>query len=298
MENITDWWEISRHWLITRGLEVLVILVLAFIVLRVARIIINRIFGAVKGMEKDEEMHKRTNTLAVTIGHAVTVTVAGTALIMIIQQLGVNIGPVLAAAGVVGLAVGFGAQTLVQDVITGFFILMEDQIRVGDVVNINGNGGLVEKVNLRLTVLRDFDGTVHYIRNGKIDMVSNMTKTFSYYVFDIGVAYRENTDEVVRLIGEVDQDMRADNNFSGDIIEPLEIVGVDKFDSSAVVIKARIKTKPIKQWRIGREYNRRLKMKFDEHNIEIPFPHLTVYMGQDKAGQSPPLHVNINKEGN
>lgn len=293
MENINDLWLITKGWLLTQGLKVLVIIILAYIFLRIARVIINRVFGAVKDIDKDEEMKKRANTLAAIIRHAVSVSVIGTAFIMILQQLGVEIGPVLAAAGVVGLAVGFGAQTLVQDVISGFFILMEDQIRVGDVVNINGTGGLVEKVNLRLTVLRDFDGTVHFIRNGKIDLVSNMTKGFSYYVFEIGVAYRENSDEVVRLINEVDQDIRADDNFKEDIIEPLEIVGVDKFDSSAVIIKARIKTKPIKQWRIGREYNRRLKMKFDEHNIEIPFPHLTIYMGQDKTGQAPPLHVNL-----
>ncbi len=298
MEYINDFWLSTKDWLLTQGLKVLAISVLAYIVLRIARVIINRIFGAVKGIDRDEEMIKRADTLAAIIRHALSVAIIGTAAIMILSQLGVEIGPVLAAAGVVGLAIGFGAQTLVQDVISGFFILMEDQIRVGDVVSINGTGGRVEKVSLRLTVLRDFQGRVHYIRNGKIDLVSNLTKGFSYYVFEIGVAYRENTDEVVGYITEVDREIRADANFGEDILEPMEIVGVDKFDSSAVIIKARIKTKPIKQWRIGREYNRRLKMKFDEKKIEIPYPHLTIYMGQDKAGEAPPLRVNLTKETN
>lgn len=298
MEYINDFWLSTKDWLLTQGLKVLAISVLAYIVLRIARVIINRIFGAVKGIDRDEEMIKRADTLAAIIRHALSVAIIGTAAIMILSQLGVEIGPVLAAAGVVGLAIGFGAQTLVQDVISGFFILMEDQVRVGDVVSINGTGGRVEKVSLRLIVLRDFQGRVHYIRNGKIDLVSNLTKGFSYYVFEIGVAYRENTDEVVGYITEVDREIRADKNFGEDILEPMEIVGVDKFDSSAVIIKARIKTKPIKQWRIGREYNRRLKMKFDEKKIEIPYPHLTIYMGQDKAGQAPPLRVNLTKETN
>jgi small conductance mechanosensitive channel len=298
MGYINDFWLSTKDWLLTQGLKVLAISVLAYIAFRIARVIINRIFGAVKGIDRDEEMIKRADTLAAIIRHALSVAIIGTAAIMILSQLGVEIGPVLAAAGVVGLAIGFGAQTLVQDVISGFFILMEDQVRVGDVVSINGTGGRVEKVSLRLIVLRDFQGRVHYIRNGKIDLVSNLTKGFSYYVFEIGVAYRENTDEVVGYITEVDREIRADKNFGEDILEPMEIVGVDKFDSSAVIIKARIKTKPIKQWRIGREYNRRLKMKFDEKKIEIPYPHLTIYMGQDKAGQAPPLRVNLTKETN
>jgi len=184
---------------------------------------------------------------------------------------------------------------LVQDVINGFFILIDDSIRVGDVVDIAGSGGVVEKVNLRVTVLRDLAGNVHYVRNGQIGVVTNMTKEFSHYVFDIGVAYRENVDEVMAVIREVDEDLRADKEFAEDILEPIEILGLDSFADSAVVIKARIKTRPIKQWRIGREFNRRLKKAFDEKNIEMPFPHMTVYMGQDKLKQAPPLHVSVDE---
>jgi small conductance mechanosensitive channel len=213
------------------------------------------------------------------------------AAITLLKELGIEIAPVLAAAGIVGLAVGFGAQSLVKDVISGFFILLEDQIRVGDVVQIAGKGGLVEKINLKTTILRDLAGNVHYVPNGHIDVVTNMTKDFSRYVFDIGVAYREDVDEVIEVIKEVDEELRSDPDYKDEILEPIEILGLDQFANSGVIIKARTTTLPIKQWRVGREFNRRLKKKFDERKIEIPFPHVTLYMGQDKQGQSPPLRI-------
>ncbi len=178
-----------------------------------------------------------------------------------------------------------------KDIINGFFILLWDQIRVGDVVNVAGRGGLVEKINLKMTILRDLAGSVHFIPNGTIDVVTNMTKDYSRYVFEIGVAYREDVDEVMKAIREVDEEIRKDPEYKKDILDPLEIFGLDKFDDSAVVIKARITTKPSKQWRTGREFNRRLKKKFDERDIEIPFPHRTIYLGQDKQGQAPPMRV-------
>jgi small conductance mechanosensitive channel len=215
------------------------------------------------------------------------------AVIMILGEFGIQIGPILAAAGIVGVAIGFGSQYLVQDVISGFFILLQDQIRVGDVVIIGGKGGLVEKVSLKNTVLRDLSGNVHFIRNGTIDVVTNMTKDFSQYVFEIGVAYRENVDEVIEVAKAVDEDLRNDDEYKDDILEPLEVLGLDKFADSALIIKARTKTRPIKQWRVAREFNRRLKIAFDEKGIEIPFPHVTLYMGEDKKGGAPPMHVKL-----
>ncbi|MEN6337151.1 MAG: mechanosensitive ion channel family protein, partial [Phycisphaerales bacterium] len=150
---------------------------------------------------------------------------------------------------------------------------------------------------LRMVVLRDLSGNVHYVRNGKIDVVTNMTKDYSRYVFDIGVAYREDVDEVIRVIRQVDEEFRSDDQFSPDVLEPLEILGLDQFADSAVIIKARIKTRPCKQWSVGREFNRRLKKRFDEKNIEIPFPHVTLYMGQDKAGQAPALKLAMDGNG-
>lgn len=153
----------------------------------------------------------------------------------------------------------------------------------------------MERINLKMTVVRDLAGNVHYVPNGNIDTVTNMTKDYSRYVFEIGVAYREDVDEVMEVIKEVDEELRNDPNFSGDILQPIEILGLDQFADSALIIKARTTTKPIKQWSVGREFNRRLKKKFNERDIEIPFPHLTLYMGQDKKGQAPPMHVFVEK---
>jgi small conductance mechanosensitive channel len=161
------------------------------------------------------------------------------------------------------------------------------------VVQIAGRGGLVEKVNLRMTVLRDLAGNVHFVRNGQIDVVTNMTKDYSRYVFEIGVAYREDVDEVMEVIREVDEELQSDPEFKDDILEPIEILGLDQFANSAVMIKARTKTRPIRQWAVGREFNRRLKKKFDERDIEIPFHHITLYMGADKQGKASPINVSL-----
>jgi small conductance mechanosensitive channel len=287
----------ALRWLTTRGARIALILVLMYIGIKVASMASTRLFAFLsRGRMMDSEYKKRADTLSAVIGYLITATVIAVAALMVLGVLEIEIGPVLAAAGVVGVAVGFGAQHLVQDVISGFFILLDDEIRVGDVVDIAGKGGLVERLNLRMVVLRDLAGNVHYVRNGKIDIVTNMTKDYSRYVFDIGVAYREDVDEVVRVVRQVDEELRSDPVFGPDILEPIEILGLDKFADSAIIIKARTKTKPIKQWNVGREFNRRLKKRFDELHIEIPFPHLTLYMGQDKAGQAPPLKVAM--EGN
>ena len=280
-------------WLSTSGLRVGLIIILALVALNVASLLSKRILGPLIKEEFEEEAKKRAQTLNSLIRYIFTVIILAVAIMMILGEFGIEIGPVLAAAGIVGLAVGFGAQHLVQDIISGFFILMDDSIRVGDVVNIAGKGGLVERVNLRVTVLRDLAGNVHYVRNGQIDVVTNMTKEYSHYVFDIGVAYREDVDQVIGLIREVDEGLRADDAFKDDILAPIEVFGLDQFADSAVIIKARTKTKPIKQWSVGREFNRRLKKKFDEKGIEIPFPHITLYMGEDKQGQAPPINVSV-----
>ncbi len=275
------------NWLLTSGLQILLIIVIAMVVLRILKGIVQRGFSRMEKGRKDPEFAKRSDTLSGISANIIGVVVLIIAAMMILEEFGIDIGPVLAGAGVLGLAVGFGAQNLVQDVISGFYILMEDQIRVGDVVQIAGKGGLVERVSLRLTVIRDLAGNVHYVRNGHIDVVTNMTKEYSMYVFDVGVAYREDTDEVVEVLREIAAQMRTEPAFKDDILDDLEVLGVDQFADSAVIIKTRIKTKPIKQWSVGREFNRRMKKAFDERNIEIPFPHVTVYAGEDKDGSAP-----------
>ena len=279
------------QWFLSSGLHIALVLILTLIALKAAKILSKRLVDFIVRQKEDQEFQKRTQTLASIIRYVSVITILLVGAMMVLKEFGIEIGPLLAAAGIVGLAVGFGAQSLVKDVISGFFILLEDQIRVGDVVQIAGKGGLVEKINLKTTILRDLAGNVHYVPNGHIDVVTNMTKDYSRYVFDIGVAYRENVDEVVEVIKEVDEELRNDPEFKDDILEPIEVLGLDQFANSSIIIRARTMTKPIKQWRVGREFNRRLKKKFDERNIEIPFPHVTLYMGQDKQGQAAPLRI-------
>lgn len=286
--------EDAGNWLITSGAKIFLILILTLLAVKGIQIIVDQVFGRLfRNHKHDAEIQKRADTLKMVTRNIAIIVLITIALMTVLGELGVKIGPILTAAGVVGIAVGFGAQTLVKDVINGFFILLDDQIRVGDVVEIAGTSGLVEAVTLRMTTLRDVAGNVHFVRNGEITVVTNMTKEYSRYVFDIGVAYRENVDEVIEVIKLVDEDMRRDPLFQDDILEPIEILGLDKFADSAVIIKARTKTRPIRQWAVGREFNRRLKMKFDAMGIEIPFPHMTLYAGSGKDGKAPPLNVRL-----
>ncbi len=233
----------------------------------------------------------RVRTLLPLLRNIIFVVLAIMVTLIVLSELGINIAPLLAGAGVIGLAVGFGSQKLVQDVITGAFILFEDAISVGDVVRVAGQPGVVEAISIRSIRLRDVTGSVHTIPFSTVDTVTNMTKEFSYYVLEVGVAYREDTDQVIEVLSAILDDMREDPDWDAFIIAPLDVLGVDAFADSAVIIKARIKTVPIKQWSVGREFNRRMKKRFDELEIEIPFPHTTIYFGVDKAGTAPPARV-------
>lgn len=233
------------------------------------------------------QRNARMRTLLPLLRKALFVFLSLMVTLITLSELGVNIAPLLAGAGVVGLAIGFGAQKLVQDVITGIFMLVEDALAVGDVVNVAGVGGLVEDLSIRSIRLRDLAGTVHTVPFSAVTTVSNMTKGFSYYVFNIGVDYREDTDRVSEVCKEIVDEMRADTKFGPDILEPLEVFGIDKFDESAVIIQARVKTKPIKQWTVAREFNRRMKKRFAELGIEIPYPHRSVYVGFEGSDDRP-----------
>ncbi len=230
--------------------------------------------------EPPSESGKRVETLIRLIRQAIHIAFWLTVVLIILKEVGIDIRPILASAGIIGLAIGFGAQNLVRDCISGFFFILENQVRVGDVAVVNGTGGLVERINFRTIVLRDLAGVVHIFPNGTVTTLSNMTHDWSAYVFEIGVAYKENTDRVIEVMKRVGAELRQDEPYSALILEELEIFGVDKFGDSAVIIKGRIKTKPIRQWMVGREYLRRIKLAFDEAKIEIPFPHRTIYCGE------------------
>ena len=286
-----EFWENALNkmldWLISEGPSIILIIILLFVSLKLLNIIIRRIkkIFTSRALKSDDagsqETEKRMNTLLGIIKAIGRIIIWSVFIMILLKKLGADIAPILAGAGILGLAVGFGAQELIRDFISGFFMIMENQIRTGDVVIINGTGGLVEKIELRTVTLRDLSGVVHVFQNGKINTMSNMTKEWSAMVFDIGVAYKEDVDNVMKVMQETGEELMNDSAFKDKIIEPLEIFGLDNFGDSEVVIKARIKTLPIEQWTVGREYRKRLKKAFDEKGIEIPFPHTTVYWGEE-----------------
>lgn len=303
MDNITSsefWVSLTtnlKQWLISETPSILLLIIVFFIALKLhgffnknlKKLLIKR--TNLGKPEPDLESEKRIITLMEIIKKTGAIVIWIVFLMIFLNKLSIEIGPLLAGAGIVGLAIGFGAQELVRDFISGFFILLEDQIRTGDVAILNGTGGLVEKIELRTITLRDLSGTVHVFQNGKINTISNMTKGWSAMVFNIGVAYKEDLNKVMNIMKEVADGMQNDENYSTTIIEPIEIFGLDSFGDSALVIKARIKTKPIQQWNIGREYRKRLKEAFDKNGIEIPFPHRTVYWGSEVD----PLTLKLSK---
>lgn len=280
--------------LIWRGIGIVLAIVVALAVLEVC--------GFVRGhLLRDDgwtwfKVTQKTRTLIPMLHAGIKVGVWFVAGVTVLDRLGVSVGPILAGAGILGLAVGFGSQTLVKDLINGLFILFEDSIRVGDWIRLGDRGGSVEAVSIRTIRLRDLDGNVHVIPNSSIDVLTNLSKDFSRAVLDVGVAYRENVDEVIEILKEIGAEMCQDPEYAPDILEPLEVFGLDRFEDSAVVIRARFTTRPLKQWGVRREFNRRLKRVFDARGIEIPFPHRTVYMGALKDGEAPPLFLKLKPE--
>lgn len=233
----------------------------------------------------------RETTLLTLLRNAVTIAIVVLALMFSLSELGVNIGPLLASAGVFGLAIGFGAQKMVQDIITGVFIQFENAINVGDVITVGGTTGTVEKLSVRSVSLRDVNGTFHIIPFSSVDMVSNFTRDFSYFVCDMGVAYRENVEEVKQAMFDAFEELRADPEIAAFLLGDLEWLGLNAFGDSAVVLRAKIKTLPGKQWGIGRAYNAILKRVFDARDIEIPFPHQTLVFSQAKDGSTQPITI-------
>ena len=277
-------------------LTILTILVVAVAVWEAVSSIVEYYLSRVDEGTSAPARATRLKTFLPLARRALSVILAVLVTLTVLSQLGINIAPLLAGAGVVGLAVGFGAQTLVKDVITGIFMLLEDTVSVGDVITVAGQTGVVESVSIRTIRLRDLAGTVYIIPFSEVTSVINMTKDFSFATMEIGIAYREDVDEVIAVLKEIGAGMRADAAFAANILDDLEVLGLDRFDDSAVVIKARIKTVPIMQWSIRREYQRRMKRRFDELGIEIPFPHTTLYFGEDRAGEAPSGRIQVTQK--
>ena len=256
--------------------RIIVELILFALALNVVNKLISRVFVKIILKLKDLETKKQYNTLRL-----VSMSVADTVLILffgtnILQDLGIDMKPILATAGVLGVAVGFGAQRFVQDVIAGLNILLTGQIRVGDVVKVQGVAGTVERVTLTMVVLRSYEGCVHYIRNGLIDIITNQTRDFSFAVLDISVAYKENIPYVMQVLKETGDELKNDSEFREKILDNIEILGLDSFDESSILVKCRIKTYPQFQWEVKRKFNLMIKERFDKEGIEIPFPQIVV----------------------
>lgn len=236
-----------------------------------------------RGRELSQEEAQRLETLSRVLVQGAGATIVVMAVLMVLAELEVNIAPVLAGAGLVGLAIAFGAQTLVKDVISGLFILIEDQYSKGDVVAIGGATGLVEDFNFRRTTLRDLDGTVHYVPNGEVRVASNLSKEFARVNLNVSIAYHENIDRAIQVIDRVGQELAADQRFSADIIEAPAVLRIDDLADSGVTIKVLGVTERLRQWDIAGELRRRIKLAFDEESIEIPFPHVAVVQRNELA---------------
>lgn len=272
------------------GLRVLLIGLLAFLLLRALRAAVRRFerhFAQVHDSAGAENA-KRARTLGDLMRNVFSLVISAIAALMVLQELRINIMPILTGAGILGLAVGFGAQTLVKDVISGFFLILENQVRVGDVAKINGTGGLVEAINLRTIVLRDERGAVHVFPCGSVNTLANLSKDYAYALLDIQVAYKHDTDEVVKVLQHVADDMRQSDSHGPWMLEPLEVIGVEGFGESSVTIRIRMKTLPLKQWDTAREFRRRIKKAFDAAGIEIPFPQRGITVRHVTAAEPQP----------
>lgn len=268
---------LRNKWVIT-----LYNIIIFALLIKIANFFIEKFLNKMSKYKDDFEFQKQLITLKSIIKSIVDTIIFAFGVMYILNNLGVDIRPIMTAAGVLGVAVGFGAKRFFEDIITGLSILLEGQIRVGDYVEIASHQGVVEKVDIKLIQLRDLQGRLHYIRNGMVDTIINYTREFSYYVFDIGVSYDTSIDFVINTLKEIDEEFRNTADSKDYVLAPLEIFGVDKFDDSAIIVKARIKTTPIKQWEVGREFNGFIKKKFDEKGIEIPFPQRTVHITEHK----------------
>ncbi len=282
-QRVTTWLNIDpialAKFLMEKSIKIGFIIGLSFFFVYLTKFLSNRIYEIM--IDKDDtseltETEARARTLINVANNVIRIIVITMAGFSILSELNVNIAPLLTGAGIIGLAIGFGAQSLVKDFFSGFFILMENQFAVGDVIKIGELAGLVEKVTLRTTVLRDLSGTVHTIPNGNISTVSNLTNLWSRAVLDISVAYKENVDDVIAELKKISAEIFADDQWKNLLIEEPNVLGVDALGNSGVTIKLLAKTKPIKQWDVMRELNRRIKNRFDELGIEIPFPHIKI----------------------
>jgi small-conductance mechanosensitive channel len=284
-EKIIEWSSSIIPWLLSHGIKIVIIAAGAFFLNKIlSRIIRKAVIIAVVSDDftSKEAEKKREDTLIRIFNGALAVSILTFTILMILQEAGIKIGPILAGAGIVGLAFGFGGQYLIRDLISGLFIILENQYRIGDVVNIDNTGGLVEDISLRMTTLRDLDGTVHHIPHGEIKKVSNLSKHFARLNMDIGIAYDSDLEHVIEVVNRTGDELAEDPLFKDSIITPPRFLRVNEFADSAIIIKILGDTKPLKQWEISGEFRKRIKIAFDKEGIEIPFPQRVIHQAKDK----------------
>lgn len=275
--DVLGWLQGARgQAIVATGMNIALICIVALVIWDILRRGIESWLSAPESANASTHRTQRARTLLPLLRTGLGFLLGSIVLLAVLGELGINIAPLLAGAGVVGLAIGFGSQALVRDVISGAFMLAENTLSVGDVVKLGEHSGVVEALTIRSVRLRDLSGTVHTIPLGEITAVENMTRDFSYYVMDVGISYKDDVDLVIQTLTELGKDLQDDPSLGWDMLEPLEVLGVDRFADSAVIIKARIKTVPLRQWAVGREFNRLMKKRFDELGITIPFPQMTL----------------------
>ncbi len=282
------------HWILNDLTYIILSLIIVIVLIKISNGVSRRIeLTMLKRADAlhDKEAQKRAKTL-MSIGRGIfRVILWSIFFLTLLKRIGIEIGPIMASAGIAGIAIGFGAQELIRDFLAGFFLLLENQIRTDDIVVIDGTTGIVEKIELRTIRLRDHSGVVHIFQHGKINTLSNMTKEWSALVFEIGVAYKEDVDTVIAIMNEVGEDLGKDSKYASKLIEPIQVLGLEQFANSSIQLKIRIKTQTGEQWNTRREYMRRLKYAFDKKKIEIPFPHTTLYWGE----ASKPIDIQLQK---
>jgi small conductance mechanosensitive channel len=278
LENFSS---LILEWFLNHGLAIIFILVAALVINRFSGVLVERFIRRM--VPPSEHLHstgaerKREDTLIRILLGTLRIVVWIIAILTILSEIGINIGPIIAAAGVVGLALGFGGQYLIKDLITGFFIILENQYRIGDVVCFDGTCGLVEDISLRATIMRDLDGVVHHVPHGSIIRVSNMAKKFARVNLDIGVSYSADLAQVIKVVNETGEALANDAEWKDKILKPMSFARVEDFADSAVIVKILGETVPLEQWAVAGEFRMRLKLAFDAALIEIPFPQMVVH---------------------
>ena len=279
-ETIMNLIDLLSPWILSHGIKIILIVGGTYFLNRFLNHAIEKIVRTAvvsdKYLSKEAE-EKREDTLIRIFTWSGKILILFVAILTILQEIGIPIAPILAGAGIIGIAVGFGGQYLIKDIISGFFFILENQYRVGDVVNFNGTDGLVEDISLRMTTLRDLDGTVHHIPHGEITKVANLSKDFARINLNIGIAYAANLDKVIKIVNEVGDKLSQDPKWKEFIIKSPQFLRVEDFADSSVVIKILGETQPLKQWEVTGELRKRIKIAFDNEGIEIPFPQRVVH---------------------